>query len=283
MFYTWDLPRKREKMVLNVSQFFFLHYVGETWHASWKRDVSFQLFLLFLDESVIKRIPEKCPAYDMPHDMLPILGWWFDMFDTWGCPCLTLTFGILLPCIFGLFGAAASGRTQNDGQKTGNTRGKTRWKNMENTSICRNVAAGFSVNVSWPQIVLGFRVFRYFGVFGTTDFCKFWNRDGLRWIWTLLNIWKQSWRTAIVIPCCLWKCQSECTGRYNICWTWPPKPPWSKCHLKQSAEWKPWSFTFCLYLRRKPFDTNLEETFNVWFSGIFMLFFVLWWSLTFLL
>ena len=164
---------------------------------------------------------------------------------------------------------------------------KNTWENpMEkhgkHLDLSERLTAGFSVNVSWPQIVLGFRVFRYFGVFGTTDFCKFWNRDGLRWIWTLLNIWKQSWRTAIVIPC-LWKCQSECTGRYNICWTWPPKPPWSKCHLKQSAEWKPWSFTFCLYLRRKPFDTNLEETFNVWFSGIFMLFFVLWWSLTFLL
>ena len=83
MLYTWDLPKKtREKMVLNVSQFFFLHCFGETWHASSKRDVSFQLFLLFLDESVIKRIPEKCPTYDMPHDMLPILSWWFDMFDT---------------------------------------------------------------------------------------------------------------------------------------------------------------------------------------------------------
>ena len=86
----------------------------------------------------------------------------------------------------------------------------------------------------------------------------------------------------IVIPCFPWKWQSEWTGRYNICWTWPPKPPWSKCHLKQSAELKPWSFTFWLYLRRKPLDTRLQETFNVWFSRDF---YVIFWycgeSLTF--
>ena len=71
-------------MVLNVSQVFsytiLVRYADMLHHKDPFRlgsDVLFRCFLIFLNESVnYQKDPKNCPTYDMPHDMLPILGPW---------------------------------------------------------------------------------------------------------------------------------------------------------------------------------------------------------------
>ena len=147
----------------------------------------------------------------------------------WGCPCLTLIFGILLPCSFGLVGAAASGRSIcplfHIWPGAGVIFIDLMWFNgdlLDMMDMCElnlmitfrrhlgfgptkgvpyahfDCLPGFSVNVPWLADIMFARELNLENIH---FLCRVFTRQRNchvipRWIWISLNIWKLSWRTS---------------------------------------------------------------------------------------